>query len=135
MNKYDDIINLKRPFSKYPHLSDDSRASQFAPFDALTGFSDEIKETSRQVNQEIQVDEELRNNLNIKLAFLSDHLNEKLVVKVKYFEKDKKKDGGCYITKKCIIKKIDSVNETIKLSDNQIIEMKDILDIEGNIFL
>lgn len=134
MNKYYDIINLKRPVSKYPCLSDDSRASQFAPFDALTGFDDEVRETSRQVKRKIQVDEELRNNLNMKLAFLSEHLNEEMTVQVKYFEKDKKKDGGCYLTKRCIIKRIDAVNEIIKLSDNQVIAMKDILDIEGDIF-
>ena len=45
MNKYDNIINLPHHVSKYrTHLSSSQRASQFAPFSALTGYGDAIKE-------------------------------------------------------------------------------------------
>ncbi len=48
MNKYDDIINLQHHVSeKHPKLSMEQRAAQFAPFAALTGYGDAIKETTR----------------------------------------------------------------------------------------
>ena len=45
MGKYDDIIDLPHHVSKrHPQMSMQSRAAQFAPFAALTGFEDEIEE-------------------------------------------------------------------------------------------
>ena len=46
-NKYDDIINLPRHISKkHPQMTIESRAAQFAPFAALTGHADAIRETA-----------------------------------------------------------------------------------------
>ena len=54
MNKYDDIINLPHHVSKYrTHMSISQRASQFAPFSALTGYNDAIKEKSKEILIEI----------------------------------------------------------------------------------
>ena len=45
MENYDDIINLPHHVSKkHPRLSMEQRAAQFAPFAALTGYEDNIKE-------------------------------------------------------------------------------------------
>ena len=45
-NEYDDIINLPHHVSKrHPQMSMWNRAAQFAPFSALTGYEDAIKET------------------------------------------------------------------------------------------
>lgn len=41
-NKYDDIINLPRPESKYPRMLRANRAAQFSPFAALTGHEEAI---------------------------------------------------------------------------------------------
>lgn len=47
-HRYDDIINLPHHQSKKrPHMSLHDRAAQFAPFAALSGHSDAIKETAR----------------------------------------------------------------------------------------
>ncbi len=44
--QYDDIINLKHHTSKkHPPMSLYARSAQFAPFAALTGYDDVIKET------------------------------------------------------------------------------------------
>ena len=49
---YEDIISLPRPECRRPtRLSAMSRAGQFAPFAALTGFEDSIDETSRRLPQ------------------------------------------------------------------------------------
>lgn len=57
MNNYDDIINLPHHISKkHKQMSIESRAAQFAPFAALTGYSDAIEETIKN-NEENWKDE------------------------------------------------------------------------------
>ena len=56
MGKYDDIINLPHHVStKHPRLSKKQRAAQFAPFSALTGYGDEIKEVARFTEEKIEL--------------------------------------------------------------------------------
>ena len=46
---YDDIINLPHHQSTTrPHMSLYDRAAQFAPFAALTGYEDSIKESAEE---------------------------------------------------------------------------------------
>lgn len=50
---YDDIINLPHPTSdKHPRMSLYDRAAQFAPFAALDGYEEAIKETVRLAEEE-----------------------------------------------------------------------------------
>ena len=45
-HKYDDIINLPNHKSKkHPQMSLYVRSAQFAPFAALTGYEDAVKQT------------------------------------------------------------------------------------------
>ena len=68
MNNYDDIINLPHHVSsKRPQMTLENRAAQFAPFSALTGYSEAIKETGRLTNKKIEIDEEEKIILNTKL--------------------------------------------------------------------
>ena len=49
MDNYDDIINLPHHVSKrHPQMSMWNRAAQFAPFAALTGYEDAIKDTAQE---------------------------------------------------------------------------------------
>ena len=49
MDNYDDIINLPHYEPKHhPRMSMWSRAAQFAPFAALTGYDAAIKDTAQQ---------------------------------------------------------------------------------------
>ena len=49
MRNYDDIINLPHHVSKrHPQMSMWNRAAQFAPFAALTGYEDAIKESAQE---------------------------------------------------------------------------------------
>ena len=57
MKNYDDIINLERPESKFPKMDIIDRAAQFAPFQALNGFSDDIKEASSIVDKKLILDD------------------------------------------------------------------------------
>ena len=134
MSNYDDIINLNRPISKHPHQSIESRASQFAPFAALVGYDEQVKETARLTTNKIEIDEGLKEILNNKLNYLNDHLDKKEEVSITYFIKDSKKSGGKYITKTGIVKRIDIVNGFIKFTDNDIIYMTDVISITGELF-
>jgi len=48
-HRYDDIINLPHPEPKTrPRMSLQARAAQFAPFQALSGHAEMIKEAERE---------------------------------------------------------------------------------------
>lgn len=50
--KYDDIIDLPHHVSnKYPRMSLEERSAQFAPFSALTGYAEAIKETEKEMER------------------------------------------------------------------------------------
>ena len=52
IDKYKDIINLPHHVSKkHPQMSLYARSAQFAPFSALTGYDEAIKETAEMVNK------------------------------------------------------------------------------------
>ena len=72
--------------------------------------------------------------LNFKLRYLYDNINNKNEVTITHFVKDNKKVGGKYINTTGIIKQIDPVQENIKLNNNVIIYMNDIINITGDIF-
>jgi len=134
MNNYDDIINLNRPISKHKHLGIDSRSAQFAPFAALVGYDDAVKETARLTDKRIEIDDGLKEMINSKLNYLNEHIKDNYEVIVTYFIKDIKKNGGKYINKTGVIKRIDSLNKIIKFSDNSIIKMNDIININSDMF-
>ncbi|MGN1337019.1 MAG: hypothetical protein ACI4WW_00890 [Candidatus Coprovivens sp.] len=134
MSKYDDIINMPRHISKTrPQMSLYNRSAQFAPFAALTGYEERVKETARLTDTKIEIDDGLRNILNKKLNIISEHLKEKPEITITYFIKDNKKSGGKYSTLKCIIRRIDLVNQEIILYDRSVIKLDDIINISGNL--
>lgn len=50
--QYEDIINLPHHVSKkHPQMSLEARSAQFAPFAALVGYDEKIKETEKIVNE------------------------------------------------------------------------------------
>jgi hypothetical protein len=68
-DQYEDIIDLPRPVStKHPRMSMEDRAAQFAPFAALTGYEDNIKDTTQQNLDSY----ESKNNEDDDLAHLHD---------------------------------------------------------------
>lgn len=54
-HRYDDIIGLPRHVSNtHPHMSVQDRAAQFAPFSALTGHKEAVRETARRTEEKIE---------------------------------------------------------------------------------
>ena len=134
LNNYKNIINLKRPASKYSKMSMHDRAAQFAPFSALDGYEDEIDEEARFTDNFNILNEESVMIINSKLVFLSDRLRDCPEVTIVYFLKDDKKDGGKYMIVKDVVKKIDDFRKVIVLNNGLEIPFVFIYDIDGDIF-
>ena len=134
MGNYDDIINLKRPISKHPKMSLYQRSAQFAPFAALTGYEGQVKETARLTDRRIELDEEMKLILDLKIQVIKEMLSNNPEVEITYFIPDTRKDGGKYETIINNVKKIDSYNEHIIMQNNLKIEIKEIININSNIF-
>lgn len=138
MDKYDDIINLPHFVSKkYPQMSMSDRAAQFSPFAALTGYDAAIKETARLTDRRVELDEDVLDRLNERLYILRKVLDDGSVypeVRITYFEKDLRKDGGKYITVSGRVRKIHEYRNVVIFEDGTEIPVHDISDIDGDIF-
>lgn len=134
MNNYDDIINLPHYESKTrKRMSLEARSAQFAPFAALTGYDDKVKETARITNKRIELSDEEYNIINSKLQIIKEHIKEQPEINFTIFIKDKLKDGGKYEEVKGKVRRIDEINEEIILIDKRKILFKNIYDICGEI--
>ncbi|MCI8460247.1 MAG: YolD-like family protein [Bacilli bacterium] len=132
-DNYQDIINLEHYELKNPRMSRYNRAAQFAPFAALTGYYEKVKEVARLTNKKIELDDALKELINCKLNQLNKVIKLKPEVEVTYFVPDIKKDGGEYLTKKGHIKRIDFVNRFLKFTDNKKIIIDEIISIKEEI--
>jgi len=129
-DKYDDIINLPHHESKkHSRMSLEARSAQFAPFAALTGYDEAIKETARQTDKRIEINEELKKFLNEKLKLIKKEIHKKPKIIVTYFVPDSKKEGGKYITVKGNVIKIDEYKKKMILENNTEISISEIIDI------
>lgn len=129
--KYENIINKPRHVSKvHPQISLYARSAQFAPFAALTGYEDAVKETARETQEELEIDDELKSILDAKLQMLIEIKESNPEISITYFVKDEKKSGGKYVTITGIIKKIDLYEQIITLADNTVIPIKNVIDLE-----
>ena len=129
MSKYDSIINLPHYELKYhKRMSIESRAAQFSPFQALTGYSDSIKETSRLTSKKKELSEEEKNELDRKINILNENIKDRPDVIISYFIPDSKKSGGRYEDISGNIRRIDYVNHIIILTNNKKINIENILN-------
>lgn len=126
---YSDIITLKRPISKYKKMSIEARSAQFAPFAALTGYSEEIKETARITDNKIELSEDKKTYINEQLEYIISDITNHPTVIIRHFVKDNKKKGGKYIDYKGSIKRVDTIYKKIIFDDKKVIFITDILDI------
>lgn len=133
---YDDIINLPHHESRrHPRMSMLNRAAQFAPFAALTGYDDAIEETSRLTDRMIDLDSDVKVDLDRTMAILRSILDDSgslPQVTITFFIPDVYKDGGSYNTIKTSVKSIDDVERCVILPDGQKIPISNIVDMTIN---
>ena len=110
------------------------RAAQFAPFAALTGHGEAIKETARLTDKRVELDENAKAILDEKLRMVQEMLAQNPEITVTYFQPDEKKAGGQYRSATGSVKKIDLFNHLIVMTDGLRIPLSEVFEIEGDIF-
>lgn len=129
-HKYDDIIHLPHHVSKTrPRMPVSDRAAQFAPFAALTGYGEAVKETARLTERRIQPDEETLAVLNRRLEYIRNHISERPEVSVRFFRPDPRKEGGEYVTASGAVKKLDQIRHRLILADGLEIPFENLWEI------
>ena len=127
---YDDIIALPHPEPRtHPRMSLHDRAAQFSPFAALTGHSAAIAETGRLTDSRVTLDESEMARVDAALQRLRELLPQAPAVSITYFVPDERKAGGSYQTITGEVKRIDTVNGVLLLTDRREIPIADIFDI------
>lgn len=129
-SRYTDIIDLPHHTSnKHPRMSAIARAAQFSPFAALTDYDAEIKETARLTDEKVELDEDSVNDINAKLHYIKDNIDENPEITVEYFVPDEKKAGGAYVTLNDRVRIIDEYERTIVFVSGKRINIDDIYGI------
>lgn len=130
---YGDIIHLPHPAPvRHPRMAAGSRAAQFSPFAALTGYEEAVREQARLTEREIRPDEHEQAALDEKLRQLRSLLREEPPVTLTYFVPDGKKAGGSYRTVRGGLRRIDPLSRTLFLTDGREIPLSSILTLESD---
>ncbi len=133
-HRYDKIIDLPRFVSKNrKHMSNYDRAAQFAPFDALTGYDEAIEETGRTTDNEIFLSESELEDLDMRFKIISENIEKRPEVIIRYFVKDLYKDGGSYTEETIRVKRIDLVARVLISEDNTRFDLDYITAVNGQI--
>ena len=128
ISEYEDIIALPHHVSaSHPQMSLADRAAQFSPFAALTGYEDAIDESARLTEEQIELDENAREELDEKLRQIRECGEAHPEITVTYFQKDARKDGGAYVTLTGRVKKIDEYARMISFMDGTAVRIENIL--------
>ncbi len=131
MNTYDDIIDHPHYQSKTrPHMSMINRAAQFAPFAALSGYDESVRETERLTEHRVELDESEIAALNDKLQYLYLTKDEHPEACFTCFVEDGRKEGGSYVKISGTVKNIDAVFCYVVMDDNTLVPIRDIYAID-----
>ena len=106
------------------------RGAQFAPFAALTGYNDQVKETARTTDRRIELDDSQKLIINEKLIIAMEKSSAEREIAITYFEPDSRKDGGAYTTINGVVKRIYEYEGFVLLKSGDRIPIKEIINIE-----
>lgn len=135
MKDYSKIISLPHHQSATrKRMSNYDRAAQFAPFAALTGHDEAIKETARLTDDYMEMGEDRLGELSAKIQLLIDKLSEQPEITVVYFIPDVRKSGGSYAEKTGIVRIIDEYERKLVFYDGDKILIDRVADFKGEIF-
>ncbi len=131
-DKYKGILHLPHKQSDTrPHMSVSDRAAQFALFAALTGYDSAIQETTRLTDRKRELSETELDELDRKLNYIVEHLDQPFSVTITYFRADERKSGGKYFDCTEFMKKIDEYEQTVTMQSGDEIFIPDISDIKS----
>lgn len=133
--KYESILHLPHHVSrKRQQMSRHDRAAQFAPFAALTGYEEVIRETARLTDRQIEFTDTAKAQLDGQLQQLHAALGQLPEITVTYFLPDERKAGGEYITHTGKAAKLDTIHQYLLLADGTAIPFAAISRLEGDLF-
>ena len=133
---YEDIVNLPPHISKkHPQPSMMDRAARFAPFAAITGYEEMVLEEARVTEEQIHLDEDAVALICEKINMIQEFIDEEPEIKITYFEPDKKKSGGAYITITGTPKRVDEYEQLLIMTDGKKIKFDSIYRLESELFL
>ncbi len=130
MSKYDEILDYKYVM-KHDRMPLNKRAFQFAPFSALTGYSETIKEKGRETINKKIISDETKELLDYKLKIINDHKNNHPRITITYFINDSMKEGGRYQKITDYLKKIDFNEKIVILENKTKIKIDNIINIDS----
>ena len=132
---YEDIVDLPHHISKkHPQPTMADRAARFAPFAAITGYEEMVLEEARVTDDRIEMDESSKAALNEKLNMILEFIDEQPEVSITYFEPDKRKAGGAYVTVTGTVKRIDEYEHLVIMTDGKKINIDEIYNLQSELF-
>ena len=131
---YEDIVDLPHHVSrKHPQPTVADRAARFAPFAAITGYEEMVLEEARVTDERIEMDESSKAALNEKLNMILEFIDEQPEVSITYFEPDKRKAGGAYVTVTGTVKRIDEYEHLVIMTDGKKINTDEIYNLQSEL--
>ena len=124
---YNDILHIPRPHSSNrTPMPAYERAAQFAPFAALTGFDDRIREEGRLTDSRPQLCEEDARIIDEQLHILSESKTP-LPVRLTLFVPDGAKQGGAVVDLEGVVRRVDTVARELLFVDKTVLAIDNIL--------
>jgi len=129
MDNFEDILGHPHYVSpKRTQMSMLDRTAQFSPFAALTGYEDEVEETSRITDSFMNLTEDQSSELDA--SFQKMLKLDKPLVTVRYFKLDSRKSGGTYKTYTGNFRFFDVENNVLKFTDGLVIDVEMVVGIK-----
>lgn len=117
---YEDIVHLHRPESKrHAPMPLIDRGAQFAPFAALRGYDEVIREAQQENVEQIELSEEGQAQINEALCLLFERLGEQPEAVFTHYRFDPYTETGVYESLRSRVKSIDPARQKLTLTNDR----------------
>ena len=128
--KYGDILYVPHPVSKRQKKAPrTTRAAQFSPFAALSGYEQAIRETSRETMKKPELSEDEKVQLDRQIQKLLNEPTPRRIL-LTWFEEDQRKEGGSFRSAQCTIESVSGYQRILCTDSGMKIPLDDIVAIE-----
>ena len=129
MTDYGYMMTRPHPDPKYhTRMPMESRAAQFAPFAALTGYEEAVEEAHRLTDHKPELSEEEKEALDRSLQKALDDPGKDVMIE--RFIPDPAKEGGSIVKLKGRIRRLDTYHRRLLMEDGSRIPLSEILALQ-----